>query len=95
MRSEMLSKYLADNIKVKREESGKRVAYVETDLGDIGVHEYVTSFAAKDGKAYLAKASGPAGQGSGYSGPRGVYGNMGGSKQERAAAIAARFGLPR
>ncbi len=91
----MLSKYLADNIKVKREESGKRVAYVETDLGDIGVHEYVTSFAAKDGKAYLAKASGPAGQGSGYSGPRGVSGNMGGSKQERAAAIAARFGLPR
>lgn len=91
----MLSKYLADNIKVKRSEDGKRVAYVETDLGDIGVHEYVTSFAAKEGKAYLAKAAGPAATGGGY--PRGgaASGNMGGSREERKAAIAAKFGLPR
>lgn len=96
MHKPMLSKYLADNIKVRRSDDGKRTAYVETDLGDIGVHEYVTSFAAKDGKAYLAKASGPAGNGGGYGGARGgVAGNMGGSKAERAAAIAARFGLPR
>lgn len=91
----MLSKYLADNIKVKRSEDGKRTAYVETDLGDIGVHEYVTSFAAKEGKAYLAKAAGPAATGGGY--PRGgaASGNMGGSREERKAAIAAKFGLPR
>jgi hypothetical protein len=71
MHKPMLTKYLADNIKVRREEDGRRVAFSETDLGDVSPLELVKSFASREGKAYLAKPSGPGAQGNGSKG----YGN--------------------
>lgn len=59
----MLTKFLADQVKVKRTEDGNRVAFAETDLGDISTAEFVKDFAAKQGKAYLAKPTGPAASG--------------------------------
>lgn len=59
----MLTKFLADQVKVKRTDDGNRVAFAETDLGDISTAEFVKDFAAKQGKAYLAKATGPAASG--------------------------------
>lgn len=71
MHKPMLTKFLADNIKVRREEDGRRVAFSETDLGDVSPLELVKSFASREGKAYLAKPSGPGAQGNGSKG----YGN--------------------
>lgn len=71
MHKPMLTKFLADNIKVRREEDGRRVAFSETDLGDVTPLELVKSFASREGKAYLAKPSGPGAQGNGSKG----YGN--------------------
>ena len=60
----MLAKYLADQIKVRREDDGRRVAFAETDLGELAPVDFVKDFAAKQGKAYLAKATGPGAPGS-------------------------------
>lgn len=88
----MLTKFLADQIKVRREEDGRRVAFADTDLGEQSPQDFVKEFAAKGGKAYLAKASGPGAPGSGNPANRGQpAGNLGGSKQERQQALAARF----
>lgn len=88
----MLSKFLADQIKVRREEDGQRVAFADTDLGEVSPVEFVKDFAAKQGKAYLAKASGPGAPGSHSAGQRGqTAGNFGGSKEERQQAIAAKY----
>ncbi|MDV2115347.1 hypothetical protein [Alcaligenes faecalis] len=88
----MLSKFLADQIKVRREDDGQRVAFADTDLGEVSPVEFVKDFAAKQGKAYLAKASGPGAPGSHGAGQRGqTAGNFGGSKEERQQAIAAKY----
>lgn len=88
----MLSKFLADQIKVRREEDGRRVAFADTDLGEVAPMDFVKDFAAKQGKAYLAKPSGPGAPGSNGSGSRGMPpGNFGGTKEERQKAIAAKF----
>ena len=71
MHKPMLTKFLADNIKVRREEDGRRVAFSETDVGDVSPLELVKSFASREGKAYLAKPSGPGAQGNSSKG----YGN--------------------
>lgn len=60
----MLAKFLADQIKVRREEDGRRVAFADTDLGEQSPQDFVKDFASKAGKAYLAKASGPGAPGS-------------------------------
>lgn len=88
----MLSKFLADQIKVRREDDGQRIAFADTDLGEVSPVEFVKDFAAKQGKAYLAKASGPGAPGSHGAGQRGqTAGNFGGSKEERQQAIAAKY----
>lgn len=87
----MLTKFLADQIKVRRADDGSRVAYAETDLGDLSPVEFVKEFAGKDGKAYLAKASGPSAPGNNGTITRGLAsGNIGGTKAERVGAIAAK-----
>ncbi len=60
----MLAKFLADQIKVRREADGRRVAFADTDLGEVAPLEFVKDFAAKAGKVYLAKPSGPGAPGS-------------------------------
>lgn len=60
----MLSKFLSDQIKVRREDDGKRIAFAETDLGELSPLDFVKDFAAKQGKTYLAKPSGPGAPGS-------------------------------
>lgn len=88
----MLAKFLADQIKVKRTDDGKRVAFADTDLGEVSPLDFVKDFAGKAGKAYLAKATGPAASGSDRPGHRGQpQGDFGGSKEDRTKAIAARF----
>ena len=84
---------LRPNVKVQRADNGDRKAIVETDLGEIGVPEFVKEWAAGKGKAYLGKASGPEAQGNNGNG-RGKNlpaGNFGGDKSERTKAIAAKF----
>lgn len=64
MHKPMLAKFLADQIKVRREDDGRRVAFADTDLGELTPQDFVKDFASKAGKAYLAKASGPGAPGS-------------------------------
>lgn len=59
----MLAKFLADQVKVRREDGGNRVAFADTDLGEVSPLDFVRAFAAKEGKAYLAKPSGPGANG--------------------------------
>lgn len=88
----MLAKFLADQVKVRREDDGRRVAFVETDLGEVSPLEFVKDFAGKAGKAYLAKATGPGAPGSQRPGnPGSPQGNFGGSIDDRRRAIAAKF----
>lgn len=56
--------HLSPSIKVGRADDGSRKAYVETDLGEVGVSEFVKSWAGSKGQRFLAKASGPAANGS-------------------------------
>lgn len=64
MHKPMIAKFLADQIKVRREDDGRRIAFAETDLGELSPQDFVKEFASKQGKAYLAKASGPGANGS-------------------------------
>lgn len=87
----MLSKFLEGQIKVRHEDGGQRVAFAETELGDLSPLEYVKDFAKKNGAAYLSKASGPSGTGNNGNSRITSGGNIGGSKQDRQKAIAAKF----
>lgn len=92
MHKPMLAKFLGDQIKVRREDDGRRVAFADTDLGEVSPLEYVKEFAGKQGKAYLAKPSGPGAPGSGTPGRHGApAGDFGGSAEDRRKAIAAKF----
>jgi hypothetical protein len=55
---------LRDRVKVQRAEDGNRRALVETDLGEVGVTDFVKEWAASKGKAYLGKPTGPDAPGS-------------------------------
>ncbi|SMF65747.1 hypothetical protein SAMN02982989_3400 [Xaviernesmea oryzae] len=84
---------LRPNVKVQRSDDGNRKAIVETDLGEIGVPEFVKEWAAGKGKAYLGKPSGPGAEGNNGNsrGKNLPAGNFGGDKGERTKAIAAKF----
>lgn len=86
----MLTKFLADQIKVRREEDGSRVAYADTDLGDLSTLDFVKDFAAKQGKMYLARPSGPSASGSDRPTSR-MAGDIGGEKSDRVKAIGGMF----
>lgn len=88
----LLVDHLGPKIKVRREDDGRRVAFADTDLGEVAPLDFVKDFAGKAGKAYLAKASGPGAPGSDRPGQRGQpAGDFGGSKEDRQKAIAAKF----
>lgn len=55
---------LRGSIKVQRSDDGNRKAIVETDLGEIGVTEFVKDWSQTKGKAYLTPVSGPGPKGS-------------------------------
>lgn len=63
----LLVDHLAPKIKVRRNDDGSRAAYVETEMGDVNPFDFVKEFATKQGKEYLAKASGPGAPGSNQS----------------------------
>jgi hypothetical protein len=87
----LLVDHLGPRIKVRREDDGRRVAFADTDLGEIAPLEFVRDFAGKQGKAYLAKPSGPGATGGTRHGSVPPKGDFGGSKEDRRQAINARF----
>lgn len=87
----MLSKFLADQIQVRREEDGSRVAFADTNLGEVSPVDFVKDFAAKEGKMYLAKPTGPAATGNNAGRTNHTSGDFGGDKAARTKAIAERF----
>lgn len=88
----MLSKFLEGQIKVKHEADGKRVAFADTDLGELAPLDFVKDFAKKQGQAYLAKPSGPGAPGNNGTSHRATSnGDFGGSKADRQKAIAKQF----
>lgn len=88
----LLVDHLGPKIKVRREDDGSRVAFADTDLGEIAPLDFVKEFAGKGGKAYLAKPSGPGAPGNDRGGHRGQpAGDFGGTKEARQQAIAAKF----
>ena len=92
MHKALLVDHLAPKIKVRREDDGRRVAFADTDLGEVSPLDFVKEFAGKAGKVYLAKASGPGAPGSDKPGRHGApAGDFGGSKADRQKAIAAKF----
>jgi hypothetical protein len=54
---------LRGNVKVQRSDTGDRKAIVQTDLGEVGVSDFVKEWAGGKGKPYLGKPSGPEAQG--------------------------------
>lgn len=50
---------LRGSVKVHRAENGDRKALVETDMGEVGVAEFVKEWSGTKGKAYLGTATGP------------------------------------
>jgi hypothetical protein len=54
---------LRGSVKVHRAENGDRKAVVETDMGEVGVAEFVKDWSGTKGKAYLGTASGPEAKG--------------------------------
>lgn len=86
----LLANYLSDKIQVRRDDDGNRIAFADTDLGELTPSEFVKEFAAKQGKMYLAKPSGPGAQGSSSPTSR-VGGDFGGEKADRVKAIGGMF----
>lgn len=56
---------LRGNVKVHRSDDGNRKAIVETDLGEVGIGDFVKEWSGAKGKAYLGKPSGPDPKGNG------------------------------
>ncbi|CAH1661773.1 conserved hypothetical protein [Hyphomicrobiales bacterium] len=50
---------LRGNVKVQRADNGDRKAIIETDLGEVGISDFVKDWAGSKGKAYLGKPTGP------------------------------------
>lgn len=55
---------LRDKVKVLQGDDGSRKAIVETDLGEVGIADFVKEWAGSKGKPYLGTASGPDAPGS-------------------------------
>lgn len=56
-------------VKTKKDENDKRIAFVETDLGEVPVDKYIESWTATDeGKPFVVKGTGGGGKGSGNGG---------------------------
>lgn len=90
---EVLLDHLGKQVKVQRTDDGKRVALVDTELGEVPVTDFVKEWAGTKGKAYLGKASGPGGEGNNGMGrgPKTQGGDFGGDKSDRVKAIASKF----
>lgn len=90
---EVLLDHLGKQVKMQRTDDGKRVALVETDLGEVPVSDFIKEWAGTKGKAYLGKA--PPMDANGNSGHRGGHrtpeGDFGGDKDARKAAIKKMF----
>lgn len=50
---------LRGSVKVQKADDGKRSAFVSTDLGDVGIPDFVKEWSGTKGKAYLGTATGP------------------------------------
>ena len=85
--------YLKPSVKVQRADDGNRKAIVETDLGEIDVKTFVKDWSQSKGKAFLGKPSGPGAEGNSGSGRSSKLpaGDFGGTKEDRAKAIASKF----
>lgn len=82
---------LRGNVRVQRADDGSRSAIVETDLGDVGVADFVKEWASSKGKAYLGKAQGPSPEGNNGGRYARSGGDLGGDSGARKSAIADRF----
>lgn len=90
---EVLLDHLGKQVKVQRTDDGKRMAMVETDLGEVPVSDFIKEWAGTKGKAYLGKASGPDphGNNGGRGGHKTQGGDFGGDRSDRVKAIASKF----
>lgn len=79
---------LQSRVKVERDDNGDRKAIVETDLGDVGIADFVKEWAAGKGKPYLGKPSGPDARGNNGGNPRGTPKRSQMSNADKAAYIA-------
>lgn len=66
-------------------------AYVETSMGPKVLADYVKTWAASEGAAFVKPAQGSGASGGTGAGTKPTGGNLGGSKTERLAALKARF----
>jgi hypothetical protein len=84
---------LRNSVKVQRADDGSRKAIVETDLGEIGVTDFVKDWAQTKGKAYLAPPTGhaPNGNDGQRRGVKTPAGDFGGNKAERVKALNSKF----
>lgn len=80
-------------VKVQRTEDGSRKAFVETDLGEVGVTDFVKDWIQTKGRAFLAPVKGdaPDGNDSQRRGLKTTGGDMGGDKSARVKALASKF----
>lgn len=77
---------LAGSVKMDGEK-----AIVETDMGPLGIADHVKRWAASEGKAFVTPASGGGAGGSQSQNGGKVAGNLGGTREERVAALKAKF----
>lgn len=66
-------------------------AIVETDMGPLGITDHVKRWAASEGKAFVTPAQGGGAGGSQSQNCGKVAGNLGGTREERVAALKAKF----
>jgi hypothetical protein len=66
-------------------------AFVETGMGPKMLGDYVKAWAASEGSAFVTPAQGGGAKGNTGGAPRASSGNLGGTKEERVAAMKQRF----
>ncbi|MGN0933246.1 hypothetical protein, partial [Falsigemmobacter intermedius] len=66
-------------------------AVVETDMGPLGIADHVKRWAASEGKAFVTPPAGGGAKGSESQNGGKVAGNLGGTREERVAALKAKF----
>lgn len=66
-------------------------AIVETDMGPMGIGDHIKRWAASEGKAFVTPAQGGGAGGSQSQNGGKVAGNLGGTREERVAALKAKF----
>lgn len=77
---------LAGSVKMDGEK-----AIVETDMGPLGIGDHVKRWAASEGKAFVTPPQGGGAGGSQSQNGGKVAGNLGGTREERVAALKAKF----